>query len=215
MGCIGSKPSPEKEPSSTEEEKPSKKRLSLKQQLSRKLSKEASLTKEPSLAKEPSLIKREPSQRREASQRKSKDRTSACENSPKTDEKEEPATGADLVNIIINENYVESIEDSRSKSEKEKYANGMPRTPSPSLRRRSGEVQTRGRSLGFGAIFQNSLQSFEIVYNLSKSCLSVSLKLFYKGKSPIMQRRRMSEGNQKKVFNFSQLTIFLSHLIIC
>ena len=167
MGCIGSKPSPEKEPSSTEEEKPSKKRLSLKQQLSRKLSKEHSLTKEPSLAKEPSLIKREPSQRREASQRKSKDRTSACENSPKTDEKEEPA-GADLVNIIINENYVESIEDSRSKSEKEKYANGMPRTPSPSLRRRSGEVQTRGRSLGFGAIFQNSLQSFKIDCNLSK-----------------------------------------------
>ena len=125
------------------------------------MSKEPSLTKEPSLAKEPCLIKREPSQRREASQRKSKDRTSACENSPKTDEKEELA-GADLVNIIINENYVDnSIEDSRSKSEKEKYANGMPRTPSPSLRRRSGEVQTRGRSLGFGAIFQKK-------YNLSK-----------------------------------------------
>ena len=170
---MGSKPSPEKDPSSTEEEKPSKKRLSLKQQLSRKLSKEASLakepslTKEPSLAKEPSLIKREPSQRREASQRKSKDRTSACENLPKTDEKEELA-GANLVNIIINENYVDSIEDSRSKSDKEKYANGMPRTPSPSLRRRSGEVQTRGRSLGFGAIFQNRLQSFKIDYNLTK-----------------------------------------------
>ena len=126
------------------------------------------MSKEASLAKEPSLIKREPSQRREASQRKSKDRTSACENSPKTDEKEEPATGANLVNIIINENYVDSIEDSRSKSEKEKYTNGMPRTPSPSLRRRSGEVQTRGRSLGFGAIFQNRLISFKIVYNLSK-----------------------------------------------
>merc|ERR1711962_1733180 len=101
---------------------PSKKRLSLKQQLSRKLSKEHSLAKEPSMGKEPSLIKREPSQRREASQRKSKDRTSTCENSPKTDEKEELA-GADLVNIIINENYVHSIEDSRSKSDIEKYAN--------------------------------------------------------------------------------------------
>ena len=169
------------------------------------MSKEHSLTKEPSLAKEPSLIKREASRRREASQRKSKDRTSACENSPKTDEKEELA-GANLVNIIINENYVDSIEDSRSKSDKEKYANGMPRTPSPSLRRKSGEVQTRGRSLGFGAIFQNRLQSFKIVYNLSKSCLSASFKLFFKGMSPTM-KRRMSEGNQEQVLNFSQLII--------